>query len=55
MWISPAGTKNAVYVHEDAVWITIHLNPENLTDIDALEEQLVTTTYETIDNSKTRT
>jgi hypothetical protein len=37
----PVGTKRAVVVLEDAWRMNVHRNPDNLTDIDELEEQLV--------------
>lgn len=43
--ISPAGTQRAVYVHEDAIWTTIHSNPDNLTDLDELEELIIAKSY----------
>jgi hypothetical protein len=36
--ISPAGTQRAVYVHEDTVWVTIHANPTNETDLEKIED-----------------
>ena len=41
--ISPAGTKRVVHVIEDCTWITVHATDE--TDIDKLEEELVTNDY----------
>lgn len=38
-WISPAGTKRLIYVHEDTVWTTFHISQN--TEIDALEKELV--------------
>ncbi len=38
---SPVGTKRAVYVMEDAWRMNVHRNPDNITDIDALEAELV--------------
>ena len=43
--ISSAGTQRAVYVHEDTTWITIHHNPNNLTDLDKLEELIIAKSY----------
>lgn len=34
---APAGTKRFGYAHKDTVWMTIHPNPDNLTDIRELE------------------
>lgn len=43
--ISPAGTKRAVVALEDTVWITVHHNPENLTDLEALEAEIIAPDY----------
>lgn len=37
----PIGTKRAVFVIEDAWRMNVHRNPENITDLDALERELV--------------
>lgn len=37
----PIGTKRAVYVIEDAWRMNVHLNVENVTDLDRLEELLI--------------
>jgi quercetin dioxygenase-like cupin family protein len=37
----PIGTKRAVFVLEDAWRMNVHLNPKNITDIEALEAELV--------------
>ena len=44
--ISPAGTQRAVFVHEDTIWITIHHNPDNETDIDKIEEFVIAKSYD---------
>lgn len=38
--ISPPGTKRFGLVLEDTIWITVHANPHNITDIDVLEEMI---------------
>lgn len=38
-FVSPAGTKRAIYAHEDSVLVTAHGSYE--TDLDALEVQLI--------------
>ncbi|KKK80377.1 hypothetical protein LCGC14_2824100 [marine sediment metagenome] len=43
--ISPAGTKRVIHVLEDVVWITFHHNPNNETDIDKLEKEIVVDNY----------
>jgi hypothetical protein len=49
VWTSESGTKRAVFALEDLEWITVHDNPDNLTDIDALEETFIASDYETFD------
>lgn len=48
-WVSQPGTKRAVYAIEETEWITIHHNPDNLTDIRALEEQLICASFDEFD------
>lgn len=43
--ISPAGTKRVIYSHEDTVWITVHLNPDNITDPEKLREMIISEDY----------
>jgi hypothetical protein len=43
--VSLAGTKRIVFTHEDTIWITIHANPDNLTDLDKLEELIIAKNY----------
>ena len=38
--VAPPGTKRFGFSHEDTVWITIHANPDNITDIDVLERMI---------------
>jgi hypothetical protein len=33
------GTKRALYIHEDATWVTFHPTPE--TDLEKIETQLI--------------
>lgn len=44
--ISPAGTKRIVYANEDSVWITVHCNPDNLRDIEQLEDLIIAKNYD---------
>lgn len=50
--VSSAGTKRALYTHEDTVWTTIHANPTNETDIEKLEEGIIVKTYEALENEQ---
>ena len=38
---SGAGVSKVLNILEDTIWQTIHANPENLTDVEVLESQLV--------------
>lgn len=38
--IAPAGTKRFGYSHEDTVWVTAHPNPDELRDIQVLEDMI---------------
>jgi len=44
--ITKAGTKRIVYFHANTVWITIHPNPDNGTDLVKIEERLIAKTFE---------
>jgi hypothetical protein len=37
--ITEAGTKRALYIHEDMVWITVHVTDE--TDLDKIEAEII--------------
>lgn len=39
--IAPPMTKRFGYTHEDTRWITVHSNPENITDIPTLEKMIL--------------
>lgn len=43
--ISPPGTKRLIYTHTETVWTTVHHNPDNIEDIEELEEMLVTNSF----------
>jgi len=47
VWISPAGTKNVSYFHEDTIWISAHGTEE--TDLDRLEEEQICATFDEFD------
>lgn len=44
-FISEPGTKRVVYTAEDAIWTTIHPNPDDETDIPTLEERYTAMEY----------
>ena len=46
--IAPSGTKRFGYTHEETVWLTVHANPDNITDIDVLEEMIHAKDYSEI-------
>ena len=45
---SKPGIKRVGYAHEDSVWITVHHNPDNIKDTDALEEILIAKSFEEV-------
>ena len=44
--VSTAGTKRALYAHEDTTWTTIHANPDEERDIEKLEDFIIAKTYD---------
>lgn len=46
--ITKAGTKRALYIHEDTVWITVHVTKE--TDLEKIEEEVITKNFDEIEN-----
>jgi len=48
MLVSRPGTKRVGFALEDTVWTTIHANPQNLTDLAALELALIDNTHTAI-------
>ena len=44
-FISKAGTKRAVWTHSDAIWTTIHPNPDDEQSIDILETRYTAAEY----------
>jgi len=41
MGVTEPGTKRFLHTHTDTVWLTIHANPENISDPDKLAEQIL--------------
>lgn len=44
--VAKPGSKRVIYAAEDSLFVNIHANPENITDIEELEKQLVSLTHE---------
>jgi len=44
--VAPEGIKRFGFSHEDTVWVTVHPNPENITDIDILEDRIHAKDYD---------
>ena len=44
--VAEPGSKRVIYAAEDSLFVNIHANPKNITDIEELEKQLVSLTYE---------
>lgn len=47
MMVSKAGTKRALYTHEDTIWATVHLTNE--TDLEKIEAEIIAPSYEALD------
>jgi len=50
IWVSEPGIKRAVYTLRDAIWITIHPNPEDETDLYVIEEEVIAPDYRQLDH-----
>ena len=44
--ISEPGEKRVLYAHKDSYWYNTHKNPDNIEDIQELEKQIVSLSYE---------
>lgn len=40
-WVSPPGVKRALMTHTDCLFFTVHLNPENTRDLEAIEADVI--------------
>lgn len=49
--ITKAGTKRIVFFHAETVWITVHPNPDNKTDLAKIEERLIANSYDELPES----
>ena len=47
--ITEAGTKRICYMHEDSLWITVHVTNE--TDIDKIEDEVIAKSFEDFEKS----
>ena len=46
-FVSPVGTKRAIYAHEDSTWTTIHAT--DLTDPEEIEDEIIAESFEELD------
>lgn len=46
--VTPVGTKRMLYIHEDCVWVTVHTNPENITDLEKIEERIIAKSFDDV-------
>ena len=46
-FVSPIGTKRAIYAHEDSTWTTIHAT--DLTDPEEIEDEIIAETFQRLD------
>jgi hypothetical protein len=47
-FVSEPGTKRSLIAETDLVWTTIHANPDDLADYDALEAQIIAPSYQAL-------
>jgi len=50
--VSTPGTQRFIYAHEDSIFINIHKNPDNTTDIEKLEKRIVSLNKEEYEQQK---
>ena len=50
--ITKAGTKRALYIHEECVWVTVHSNPDDTQDVDKIEGKIIAKTFTEFDKRK---
>jgi hypothetical protein len=48
--MTKAGTKRALYIHEDCIWVTVHKTDE--TDIDKIENEIIAKSFEDLPTSQ---
>lgn len=44
--VSTPGTKRVIYANEDSMFVNVHKNPTNCEDIETLEREIVSATFE---------
>tara|TARA_Y100000015_G_scaffold40847_1_gene46233 strand:+ start:37 stop:522 length:486 start_codon:yes stop_codon:yes gene_type:complete len=44
--LATPGTKRVIYANEDSVFVNVHKNPTNCKDIEKLEQEIVSATFE---------
>lgn len=49
---APAGTKRIIHAIKDSVFVNVHPNPDNITDIDELEDRLACVSYKQYEDFK---
>ncbi len=49
--ITKTGTKRVIFTHTDVVWTTVHANPDEIRDIEKLEDQITAKSYEELEFS----
>ncbi len=50
--ISPPGTKRILHTLSECVWITVHANPNNETDLEKIEDYVIAKSYEEYEEFK---
>lgn len=51
-FVSKPGTKRVGYAHEDTIWVNVHSNPDNKTDLSHIEDRVIAKDYDDYENHK---
>ena len=46
--MTPPGTKRILYIHEDTIWTTVHMNPDNEKDLKKIEERIIAKSFDKV-------
>lgn len=49
LMVSASGTKRAIKTITDTIWVTVHHNPTNTRDLEELEKEIISPSYEAFD------
>jgi hypothetical protein len=50
-FVAPAGTQRVLVILEDMIWTCVHANPDNITDLEKLEEMFIVKDHLSLENN----